>query len=73
MRYVGMLMLLIWCTAANSTVYNVDKSGAGNYTTIAGAVAVAQAGDTVYVKAGTYNETITTQRAGTNEIGRAHV
>ena len=42
---------------ANETLV-VDQSGAGDYTTITDAVAVAQDGDTVLVRPGTYEEAI---------------
>jgi hypothetical protein len=42
----------------------VAKSG-GDYTTIKAGLTAAQAGDTVYVKAGTYQETVTFGKSGT--------
>jgi hypothetical protein len=44
----------------------VDINGTGSYTTISAAATAAQAGDTVLVKAGTYNELVSPPRSGTS-------
>jgi len=46
--------------------YYVSPLGTGDFTTIQAAVNVAQAGDTVYIKAGIYNERIIFSTSGTS-------
>lgn len=46
------------------TVYTVAGDGAGNFLTIQEAANVAIAGDTVFVKNGTYNEIVTVKNSG---------
>lgn len=46
------------------TIYTVAKDGSGTHTTIQAAANVAVAGDTVQVKAGTYNEQVIVMNSG---------
>ena len=51
--------------AADATIV-VDQSGAGDYTTIAEAVAVAQDGNEILIKPGTYDESIDISAVGSD-------
>jgi hypothetical protein len=61
--YLAFGVVALAAVAAQGGLITVAKSG-GQYTTIAAGVSAAQAGDTVRVSAGTYNERITTARSG---------
>ncbi len=51
----GLLFCLSWALPAQATVYTVNAAGGGNYTTISACAAVAVAGDTCQIYAGTYS------------------
>src|SRR5690349_7918502 len=54
--YVTLLALLVACTPVWATTWHVDKSGAGDATSIAGGIQLAATGDTVLIKSGVYFE-----------------
>lgn len=47
---------MIWQTSAQLSNFVVAQDGTGNYTTIAAALSAASAGDTIFIKNGTYTE-----------------
>ena len=59
------LAMHVWASAALATSWVVDPSGTGNFRTIQEGINAAQPGDVVIVSDGTYNESLTTIRAGT--------
>jgi hypothetical protein len=58
------LFLLLPAARAEAANYTVQAGGGGNYTTIGACAAVAVAGDTCVIFAGTYNETVTPAHSG---------
>jgi hypothetical protein len=64
--------LLLWfaflCSSIHARAILVAKTG-GDHTTISVGLNAANAGDTVYVKAGTYNEFVTWPRSGSGPSG----
>jgi hypothetical protein len=59
-----LLSMLFLVSQAGATTYTVKASGGGNYTTIGACAAVAAAGDTCVIYAGTYNETVAPAHSG---------
>ena len=59
------LFLLASPSPSHAADYIVAKDGSGNFTTIQAGVNAAHAGDTVYVKTGTYREKVNISRSGT--------
>jgi nitrous oxidase accessory protein NosD len=58
---VLLILTLLTCTASAATL-TVDDSGGKQYKTIQAAVNAAKSGDTIYVYAGSYPETVTVNR-----------
>jgi hypothetical protein len=58
-------ILLLFALRADAATYTVKAGGGGNYTTVSACAAVAVAGDTCVVYAGTYSETPSLSRSGT--------
>jgi len=58
------LLTLLSSISLYATVYYVSPTGDADFNTIQAAVNTAQAGDTIYIKAGTYHERILFSRSG---------
>src|ERR1035441_9908950 len=56
--------LLFFAFRVEASTYTVKAGGGGSYTTISACAAVAKAGDTCTVYAGTYSETVTPANSG---------
>ena len=61
------ILTLLFVSIASTATLIVDKSGAGNYTTIQEAISNAREGDTVYVHSGIYREHVTMDKSITLE------
>lgn len=59
---IFLLVLTLLCGSASAATLKVDDSGGQPYKTIQAAVNAAKSGDTIYVHAGTYPETVTVNR-----------
>ncbi|KYK26813.1 hypothetical protein AYK26_04470 [Euryarchaeota archaeon SM23-78] len=62
---IEIVLLVLLPFFVNAATYYVAKDGSGDFTTIAAASNAAQPGDTIYIRAGTYSETIRPARSGT--------
>jgi hypothetical protein len=61
-----LLAQLLVASTADAKTYTVKSAGGGSYTTIGGCAAVAAAGDTCLIYAGTYDETVTPKSSGSS-------
>jgi len=59
---IFLLVLTLLCGSASAATLTVDDSGGKQYKTIQSAVNAAKSGDTIYVHAGTYPETVKIDR-----------
>jgi len=61
---VFVIMFIILASSVSAADYYVAKDGSGDYSSIQAAADIAQGGDTIYVRAGTYNERVTPKNSG---------
>ncbi len=61
---LSLLILLLSAFRAEAATYTVKAGGGGSYATISACAAVAVAGDTCVIYAGTYNETVAPANSG---------
>jgi len=59
------IILIFLCTILFARDYYISPSGADDFSTIQAAVDIAQAGDIIYIKSGTYHERIVFKHSGT--------
>lgn len=60
--FIFTIAFILMCSVASAATLKVDDSGGQPYKTIQAAVNAAKSGDTIYVYAGTYPETVTVNR-----------
>ena len=67
-KVLGPLVLapLLLASTAHAKTYTVKSAGGGSYKTVGGCAAVAAAGDTCVIYAGTYDETVTPKSSGSS-------
>ncbi|MBW2990902.1 right-handed parallel beta-helix repeat-containing protein [Candidatus Woesearchaeota archaeon] len=63
---IVIVLLILLSALVSATNYYVAKDGSGDFTTIQAASNVAQPGDNIYIRAGTYREQIRPSRSGSS-------